>query len=415
DTSAFIHSSKGTEMAGEVFLLSEPLSKDAFTAVSHDTKLNLLVDPEYGPKAQKVLGRLPNTDVTSYGKMPNKNHAKIFHTGTESLITTGAFTSKTAERYEFVVHLTGDTAVAAREVTESAISGNKTRMAKALDVANEHGIALNDATTGKQLLTQRLHQMIGGAQHELTISTKIYTDPTVRHLVDQAAARGVNVLFTDIRAQGMHGTLVMADNDIYLGTAHLSPRALGDMRLAYRKAREVGVFVRDAGVARDMRARLDMLGMVAYQPQEFEKSRGAFEKMDVVSKLKDQQVRLGDSPELKARIDQALIEKIPAEASWRETTNKVRDARKADGITFSLPQERQALLDSIGPVDARAVDPRIAARIELGKENARIARGGDAGEGIKAARRGSSTGVRVAAGTGAVAATGFGIWKLASK
>lgn len=96
----FIEGAHG-DLTGEVFVLESPRATTAFTnAAGKDTHLKLLLDPEYAPEITDKLGELPGTTLTTSGKFPFKNHAKLFHSGNASVVTSGAFTTETNSRIE---------------------------------------------------------------------------------------------------------------------------------------------------------------------------------------------------------------------------------------------------------------------------------------------------------------------------
>lgn len=396
DFARFARSAEG-ELLGEVFVMSHAPTAGVVKEVgARGVTQRYVLDPEYGPKVLDTLGAVDGLSTSTYGAMPAKNHAKLFHTGDRSLLMTGAFTDRTTQRIEGVVQLTGETSAAAREVTEAAFSGDVKRMRRAVRAAEQLGVVLNDAISGEQLLTKRLHALIDTTQHELTISTKIYTDPGIRTAVQRAVKRGVEVKFTDIRGGGMHATLVAGDNQVYVGSAHLSPRAMGDGRLAYRKAREAGVFVQDAGVARTLRGQLDSMGLAVYDSDQFERTRVAYDAMDAPRQVKEQIARLeegGDAPDLAARLADLEAKAEPARQEWRALTAEVKAARQADGIRFTPDAATQQLLDGLPAGRAGAVDQAgqavAAGRAGAAEPAARVATRGNA-------RRNVAIGVGVA-------------------
>ena len=126
--------------------------------------------------------------------MPFKNHSKGFVVdGDQALMTTGAFVPKTADRVEMVARFQGDAAKALRELIDAGMAGKADRLRAAADNAARYGIVVNEPVAGVQHLTGAVHDMIRGAKKDIVISTKIFTDPTVRAAVKDAEKRGVRV------------------------------------------------------------------------------------------------------------------------------------------------------------------------------------------------------------------------------
>lgn len=340
------------DLSGELFFLDDAKYEDMFARTAErGVPMKMLLDPEYGEESHEVLGGLPNTTLVDYQSMPYKNHAKMLHGDDRSLFFTGAYTPHDPVRLEAVADLSGTTAAAARELTEAAMSGDPARMARSVSAASKLGIAINEPSVKQLELTRRLVQLIDDTQHELTISTKKFDAKVVRDAVARAERRGVTVKFSDLRAEDMHANLVIGDNQAYLGTAHLSARGLGDMTRAYRKAREVGVFSNDAATAARLRRQLDDEGMRVFTPDQFERSRVSFAKMDRYHALKDQKKRLGDKPGLDEKIAAAKVERDASEKDWQAITSEVSNERAADGMRFTPDAQTQAELNRLAGMD----------------------------------------------------------------
>lgn len=319
-----------TSIHGELFTHSEQSMIDAVRgAAERGVRQRYLVEPE---RYDAIVKNLPDSvEATSYGAVPLKNHSKGYVIdGTHAIMTTGAFVGKTNGRLEMVARFQGDAARALDELIEAGSVGDARRLQAATANAARYGIVMNEPVAGVQYLTGSVHELIRGAKRDLTISTKIFTDPTVRKAVQRAEARGVRVRFTDIRAKEMHANLIVADDSLYIGTAHFSPRSMGDMRLAYRRSRESGIVLHDADQARAIRQALDHEEMVAYLPDEFEQSRIHYTKMDAYWKAKEDGVT-------GAKLAQAAAERETALAHWRDLGTEVKARRAEDGITFTNP------------------------------------------------------------------------------
>lgn len=324
-----------TSVDGELFRLQhERISGGIRSAAERGVAQRYLVDPE---GFDAVRSALPDAvEASAYAQMPFKNHSKgLVVDGTRALMTTGAYVPKTDSRVEMVARFEGEAAKALRELVDAGRSAQPERLRAAADTAARYGIVVNEPVAGVQHLTGAVHDLIRSARRDITISTKIFTDPTVRAAVADAERRGVRVRFTDIRAQHMHANLVVADDSLYVGTAHFSPRGMGDMRLAYRRSRESGLVVHDAGRAQAMRQDLDDLGMVAYKPEEFEQSRKLFTKIDAFGKAQEDGVT-GE------RMAQISRERDEATTQWRALSQEVRSRRSDDGITFTNPSGNAA-------------------------------------------------------------------------
>ncbi|MCW2925684.1 MAG: hypothetical protein JWM98_3088, partial [Thermoleophilia bacterium] len=262
-----------SEMVGDMFCLSHADSAKLFADMGkRGVAQRYLADPE---RVERIATTLEGSGakLTSYGSMPLKNHSKAYvRDGSHAFFTTGAFTGLTPKRYEFVSTFQGEAAKAVQAVTDAQIGGDTRAMRDAAKHAASFGILYNDARSGSTFLTDTLFDMVRTAEHRVVVSTKIMDDTRMKKLVADAAARGVDVAFTDIRSMGMHGNLVVADDSVYFGTAHMSSRSLGDMRYAYRQSRELGIVQHDAKLAHGMLARLDEIGMPRFTAEEFSKS-----------------------------------------------------------------------------------------------------------------------------------------------
>ncbi|MCW2926679.1 MAG: PLD-like domain [Thermoleophilia bacterium] len=343
DVASFVGSARH-ELSGELFRLNEYGVQRAINeSAARGVKQRWLVDPE---AVDAVRGVLPHGDVTSagYAAMPFKNHSKTYIAdGDRALMTTGAFVGKTRDRVELVATFQGDAARAANELIQAGMEGSPARLRSAANRAAHFGIVVNEPRAGVQHLTGAVHDMIKSAKHDIVISTKIFNDPTVRAAVKAAEARGVRVRFTDIRANDMHANVLIADDMTYMGTAHFSPRGMGDMRMAYRKSRESGLVVRDAEYATKLRTHLDDQGMRVYLPNEFERTRAAYAKMDAYHKAVENGAVGEELAKARAGYDEGL-------AAWHEVSGEVRELRAADGITFTRPEGAVAALDGAAAV-----------------------------------------------------------------
>ncbi|MCZ4496157.1 MAG: hypothetical protein JWM25_740, partial [Thermoleophilia bacterium] len=264
-------------MAGEIFYLNHAPTEQVIREMGErGVSQRYLLDPEKYAPVGKLLDEVGATWKT-YGEVPFKNHAKGFVRETggelEAFITTGAFTSKTAERLEFVTSFKGDAAAALRGVIDAGIGADVKKMAAAAREAAKFGIVVNDSMAGATYLTDSVFDLVKKARENIVVSTKIYSDPRMIKLVDEAAARGVKVRFSDIRSQGMHGNLLVADDSMYFGTAHFSPRSLANGDLAYRKARDLGMVVKDKAAVDEVLKTMDAEQMPVYLADEFAQTR----------------------------------------------------------------------------------------------------------------------------------------------
>ncbi|MCW2925685.1 MAG: hypothetical protein JWM98_3089 [Thermoleophilia bacterium] len=326
-------------LVGDMFHVSHEPSAQVFADLGErGVAQRYLVDPEETADVAAWLDG-SGAELTPYGKMPRKNHSKAYVAdGERAFLTTGAFTDATAERHEFVATFDGDGARAVQAVTDAQIGGNTRAMRAAAKHAASFGIVYNDARSGTTYLTDTLFDMVRNAKTRIAVSTKVMSDVRMQRLLDEAVARNVQVAFTDIRADGMHGNLVVADDSVYLGTAHMSSRSLGDMRYAYRQSREVGLVQHDAQLAQTLLTRLDDLGMQRYTPSEFARSNALFARMEAPDALADRIEKLAargdDTTAHQARLPALERDAEAAEDDWQVLADDVLARREEDGLTF---------------------------------------------------------------------------------
>ncbi|MCW2923151.1 MAG: hypothetical protein JWM98_555, partial [Thermoleophilia bacterium] len=232
--------------------------------------------------------------------------------------------------------------------------------------AASFGILYNDARSGSTFLTDPLFDMVRTAEHRVVVSTKIMDDTRMKKRVADAAARGVDVAFTDIRSMGMHGNLVVADNSVYFGTAHMSSRSLGDMRYAYRQSRELGIVQHDAKLAQGMLARLDEIGMPRFTAEEFSKSVKLDAEYGPMRRLDDKIGKLQLAKEPVPPEDEAKLAEMKEELAagtgtrLKELRDGVAAKRAEDGLKFSNlptgPSKASARRAAAAEADARAAE-----------------------------------------------------------
>lgn len=212
--------------------------------------------------------------VYKISKNDRKVHAKTVHVGDKSWLSTASLTRDDAlDSIDATAMVSGQSAAAARAITEAAHRDDIPGLRLAAVEARAHGVLLNDATSSIHHLTGAMHDIIDGAKDELVVSMKAVESVDFASKLSDAASRGVKVtllthaskmspeakaaLSPAIRVVGdpfgvLHANMLVADRKVGLfGSAHATRRALGEG--ARRKSFEMGYVVQHPEALGQMR------------------------------------------------------------------------------------------------------------------------------------------------------------------
>jgi phosphatidylserine/phosphatidylglycerophosphate/cardiolipin synthase-like enzyme len=275
------------ELVGELFKVTRQDTVDALASRPVHVRAAFLSDPEYLDSAKfannRALLEESGVELIPHGAMPRKVHAKgIVADGEEGWLSSSTLMYH-RDTLDFTARFSGKPARALRDVTRSAITDGVSRQRRLARQAAKQGILLNDRTAGITELTRGVEALIRGANDELVIVTKAFTDKRLARMIVAKAHEGVRVhlatqsekmwprvrqildeggvQFYDDVFGATHGNAVIADGTVgYFGSAHFTPRAMVRDTGAYRSSRELGAIVRGEHAATIRQEILDVTG-----------------------------------------------------------------------------------------------------------------------------------------------------------
>lgn len=267
DALAQLAASTTRELHLDVFKLTDTHAGGAVVDAARRVQVSALLDPEY--LSLQLRGRLRDAGAVtnSYGRVPAKNHSKAAANERQGLISTAAYIADSRSRIDVSALLDGPGSAALLHLMRASSIGSSAAVVDAAQAAARHGILLNDPLHGVQLLTRHFEGMVSGAQHRILGMSKQFHDVDIAGRMAERAGTGVDVTIatrrfrsaehgllaaagSDLRevprsGTSLHGTVLVVDDQAYLGSAMLHHRSLNRPETT-RLSREVGIVTTDA-------------------------------------------------------------------------------------------------------------------------------------------------------------------------
>lgn len=244
-------------MTLEAFRMSDTRIVEAVSdRLAAKVDVHVLADPEEWARDGISRARLEpeGAHFERFGNVPDKLHSKsavVDHD--RAVITTSAWVDAMRDGWvDLSVFFRGDAARALEHLTKVSGTGDKAAIRSAAVEAARHGVLLNDIANGVDVLHTQLLTMINGAERDLTVVTKRYEDPGMMAAIEAARDRGVKVT-VEARSKPWHANVVIADDQAYVGTAHITKRSMVGGGSNGRRSREIGVLIDDAATLVQLR------------------------------------------------------------------------------------------------------------------------------------------------------------------
>jgi hypothetical protein len=229
--------------------------------------VHVTFDPEF--PAEQSRGRLdaaPGLHTEVYAPMPAKLHSKAAANEHEAVVSTATYLPESASRFELAAELRGAPADAVRTLLRATHQRDLAGVRAAAARAADHGVFLNDAVAGVDLLSARLEELLSGHPGQVLVAVKRFRDlETAGRLAELARggaevtvatralppketalldAAGVHLIDVPKEPSSLHGNAIVVDGTAYFGTAFLTKRALLHGSPT-RQSREIGVVTDD--------------------------------------------------------------------------------------------------------------------------------------------------------------------------